>query len=199
MRRLLLIATLSLLSHNASAQKSDGASGSHPSQPPELRTPKTVTLSPSYGCRAKEEFQKGYEGTALFLSDFEKRMNTPNLLFNGSCGSKDDFDVVTHGGNFSTIADLTAGGSSGTAQVFDSFEEYDSISRREFREAGFAQRVPVKVGHTYVVLVDKALGETQVRGVFIFTVVDHIPNKRVALSYEVKDYQIRKPGFDRAK
>jgi hypothetical protein len=164
-------------------------------QTPELRTARTATLSPAYGCRTKEEFQKGYEGTALFLSDFVKRDNSPDLLFNGACGGEDTFDPATHGGNRSLIADLDAGTSHGATSLLDSFDKYDSLSRREMRDAGFSERAPVKAGHTYVVLIDK----TRVRGVFVFTVLDYEANKHVTLSYEVKDYQIRQAGFDRIK
>jgi hypothetical protein len=157
-------------------------------QTPELHTAKTVTLSPAYGCRAKEEFQKGYESTALFLSDFVRRDNSPDLLFNGACGGEDTFDPATHGGNRSLIADLDRG-----ASVLNSFDKYDSLSRGAMRDAGFSERAPVKAGHTYVVLIDK----TRVRGVFVFTVLDYEANKHVTLSYEVQDYQIRQAGFDR--
>lgn len=62
---------------------------------PELNTIKTATLSPSYSCRSKEEFRRGYDRTALFLSRYSDDRNSPDLLFNGACGSADDFDVST--------------------------------------------------------------------------------------------------------
>ncbi len=49
---------------------------------PELHKIKKITLSPSYSCRSKQEFQKGYQQTALFLSG---PCNGPDLLFNGAC------------------------------------------------------------------------------------------------------------------
>jgi hypothetical protein len=195
MRQIHCLAIFFLLALSATAQDARLPPVKQPHDTPELRTAKTVTLSPSYSCRAQEEFQKGYEGTALFLSDFAKRDNSPDLLFNGACGSEDYFQPVTHGGNNSFIADLDAGESSHAPILLDSFDKYDMLSRREFREAGFTDRVPVKMGHTYVVLIDKA----RARGVFVFTVMDYTPNKRVELSYEVKDYHTCPLAFDRIK
>ena len=70
---------------------------------PELHTIKTITLSPSYSCREKDEFQKGYANTALFLSAYAKQRNSPDLLFNGACRSEDHFGA---GNDMSLIADL---------------------------------------------------------------------------------------------
>lgn len=75
---------------------------------PPLHRIKGVTLSPSYSCRSAEEFGRGYENTALFLSDFAKQRNSPDLLFNGACGSEDYFEAATAGDDMSLVADLGA-------------------------------------------------------------------------------------------
>jgi len=69
---------------------------------PELHRIRTATLSPSYSCRSEEEFQKGYENTALFLSKYSLRRNSPELLFNGACKTWD----YLQGHGLDVIADL---------------------------------------------------------------------------------------------
>lgn len=64
---------------------------------PELHKIQRVTLSPSYSCRSSEDFHKGYENTALFLSAYSRKMNSPELLFNGACKSADWFEAATAG------------------------------------------------------------------------------------------------------
>jgi hypothetical protein len=61
----------------------------------------------------------------------------------------------------------------------------------------FVKTVPVEEGHTYAVLLNKR----ELRGLFVFTVVNHVPNQRVLLKYAVKEYQIldvkeSSSGFD---
>src|SRR4051812_28344367 len=75
-------------------------------QLPELHRIFTATLSPSYSCRSKEDFKKGYESTALFLVPIANAQNSPDLLFNGACGSRDYFGASTAGDDMSLIADL---------------------------------------------------------------------------------------------
>src|SRR5918993_1737282 len=98
MRHFCLMTMLLLFGVMASAQETFS--------PPALNTVEAATLSPSYSCRTKEEFQKGYRKTALFLSELVKRYGSPDLLFNGACGSEDNFQSATHGANESVIADL---------------------------------------------------------------------------------------------
>jgi hypothetical protein len=73
---------------------------------PELHKVKTVTLSPSYSCRSKQDFRKGYGATALFLSGYSDDRNAPDLLLNGGCGAEDYFQGSTAGDDMSLIADL---------------------------------------------------------------------------------------------
>src|SRR5688500_8951387 len=92
------VASVSGLAQN-SIQKSDL---------PDLHKIKTVTLSPSYSCRSADEFQRGYQNTALFLTAYSKQINSPDLLFNGACRSEDYFHAATAGDDMSLIADLGA-------------------------------------------------------------------------------------------
>jgi hypothetical protein len=163
---------------------------------PELHAIKTITLAPSYSCRPSEEFQKGYANTALFLSAYSKQRNSPDLLFNGACKSDDYFQASTAGDGFSLIADL--GGevfleevSASRAFNLKRIHSYADYSK-------FAQTVKVAANHTYAVL----LNESDKRGLFVFKVVEYVPNEKVVLKYAVKSYQItpnavvRAEGFD---
>lgn len=160
---------------------------------PELHVIKTVALSPSYGCRPAEEFQKGYMGTALFLSDYSRRRNSPDLLFNGACESQDYFDVSTAGDDMALIADLGTGLSVEKITAHSAFNVKGALPH--FTK--FERIVKVAKDHTYAVLVNKR----EIRGLYVFTVVDYVPNKRVGLRYAVKEYQIMSvkaasAGFD---
>jgi len=164
---------------------------------PDLHTIKTITLSPSYSCRTPEEAQKGYEQTALFISSYSKQRNSPDLLFNGACKSDDEFQASTAGDDFSLIADLGANVSLEEVSASRAFNLRRLHSDGDYSK--FAQRVKVLSNHTYAVLIN----ESDKRGLFIFQVMVHVPNKSVDLRYAVKSYQImptsslfRSAGFD---
>lgn len=155
---------------------------------PALHQIKEVTLSPSYSCRPDEEFKKGYEGTALFLSDFARRRTGPDLLFNGACDSEDYFHAATAGDDMSLIADLGADVrledlSASRAFNLQRVHHYPAYSK-------FARMVKAEAGHTYAVL----LSASDRRGLFVFTVDEHVPNKLVRLRYAVKSYQVTPAG-----
>ena len=161
---------------------------------PELHKIKTTTLAPSYSCRTKQEFRRGYEQTALFLSSYTDDRNAPDLLFNGACGSEDNFQGSTAGDDMSLIADLgSVPLESVTAQsAFNirNIHSFDLYSR-------FASEAKVEANHTYAVLINKS----EVRGLFVFSVVNYVPNKKVDLRYAVKEYQLlnvraQSEGFD---
>lgn len=155
---------------------------------PTLNQIKEVTLSPSYSCRTPEEFARGVENTALFLSDSAKRWSGADLLFNGACGAPDYFEAATAGDDMSVIADLGAGipfeelsaERAFNVQRLHAFPEYSK----------FAKVVKVEAGHAYAVL----LNARYKRGLFVFTVTDYLPNKKVTLRYAVKSYQVMNPG-----
>jgi hypothetical protein len=186
MKRLLIVSAMLLMVGTAKAQQDPGL--------PELHKIKTVSLSPSYSCRSKEDFQKGYENTALFLSSFSKRFNSPDLLFNGACGSDDYFQASTAGDDMALVADLDDA-SLEDISAHLAFNTSNVFAFKKFTR--FVTAARVKVGHTYAVLLNKG----ELRGLFIFTVTDYVPNQRVDLKYAVKQYQLinrkaESPGFD---
>ena len=161
---------------------------------PDLHTIKSATLWPSYSCRSRDEFRGGYKQTALFLSQYSDDRNSPDLLFNGACGSADYFEAATAGDDMSLIADL---GTVALAEVtahkafnFKDVHAFDLYSR-------FTRESPVVDGHTYAVLINKS----DVRGLVIVHVSAYEPNKKVELQYAVKEYQLlavksQAEGFD---
>jgi hypothetical protein len=164
---------------------------------PLLRAIKTATLSPSYSCRSKQEFDKGYGNTALFLSTPGVEVNSPDLLFNGACGSENYFDVSLAGDEMSLIADLGAVPiEQVTAQK--AFHMMGGTMGRNFSR--FALAAKVEQGHTYAVVVNQA----DRRGLFVFTVDEYVPDRKVVIRYDVKNYQIiqlvaQSAGFDWGK
>src|ERR1043166_4793909 len=160
---------------------------------PELHTIKTVTLSPPYSCRSREQFQKGYQSTALFLSAYSKQRNVPDLLFNGACKSGNYFQPGT---TFSLIADLGSEVELSDVSVLRALNLKRVHSFAEYSK--FVQAVDVEIDHTYAVL----LNEDDMRGLFVFKVVEYVPDERVVLKYAVKSYEviptrgIRSEGFD---
>ena len=161
---------------------------------PKLHVINSVTLSPSYSCRSKDDFKKGYEKTALFLSSYSKKRNSPDLLFNGACGSEDYFVAATSGDSMGLIADL---GTDASVEELSAHLVFNKQNVHSFPSySRFAQAVKVEANHTYAVL----LNSSDIRGLFIFTVTTYVPNKRVEIRYAVKDYQIldlkaKSPGF----
>jgi hypothetical protein len=147
---------------------------------PELHTIKTITLSPPYSCRPSEQFQKGYENTALFLSAYSKQRNIPDLLFNGACKADNYFQAGT---TFSLVADL------GDVPV----DEVSASNAFNFKrvhsfpdQSKFVQASNVELNHTYAVL----LNEDDIRALFVFKVVEFVPDEKVVLRYAVKSYQV---------
>lgn len=161
---------------------------------PELHIIRRATLSPSYSCRSEKHVQYGYAKTALFLSTYSERMNSPDLLFNGACKSEDYFEGSTAGDDMSLIADLgtvsledVTSSSAFNVQRIHSFNLYSR----------FAELAKVEAHHTYALVINKS----GVRGLLVFFVEDYQPNKQVNLSYAVKEYQIlnvkaQSKGFD---
>ncbi|HEY6307276.1 MAG TPA: hypothetical protein VI488_12550 [Candidatus Angelobacter sp.] len=161
---------------------------------PELHAIKSATLSPSYSCRSKEEFRTGYAKTALFLSAYSDDRGSPDLLFNGACGAEDYFEGSTAGDDMSLIADLGAVPleevTAHKAFNFKSVHSFDLYSK-------FAEEAKVENNHTYVVLINKR----EIRGLFVFSVANYVPNKKADLRYAVKEYQVmnvksESEGFD---
>ena len=163
---------------------------------PELHKIKSVTLSSSYSCRSKEDFQKGYANTALFLTD-EGRWHGPDLLFNGACGSLDYLEGQTAGDDMTLIADL------GKVSLENLRADQAFNVKRVHSDdlySRFMSVAEIEVGHTYAVLINKS----QVRGLVFISVTAWVPNQKLDLKYVVKEYQLlivrkQSPGFDWTK
>lgn len=189
MRLLLTFATIVMVSAPFDSQGPQSTLGL-----PELHTIKTAILSPTYSCRSREAFRRGYEGTALFLSQYSDERNAPDLLFNGACGSDDFFEASTAGDDMSLIADL------GNVPL----EEVTAMKAFNFKGVNspdlyskFTQNAKVEANHTYAVLINKHA----VRGLFIVSVASFVPDQKVELRYAVKEYQVldvraKSEGFD---
>lgn len=156
---------------------------------PELHKINKVTLGPSYSCRIREDFQKGYQNTALFLSRYSKE-SSPELLFNGACGGEDFLQVQMAGDQMSLIADL---GEVPLANV---------TAQSVFRTRGvhFESEQKIHLNHTYAVLIHDA----RERGLFVFMPTGYVPNERLDLKYAIKEFQVlnveaQSPGFDWGK
>lgn len=187
MRKLILFAAVVALALTAFADQNYDL--------PELHVIKTATLSPCYSCRSGEEFQKGYGNTALFLSSYSKQRNNPDLLFNGSRGGEDYFESVNSGDDMALIADLGPDVSVEKITAHSAFNLRNVHSYPAYTK--FARVAKAEKNHTYAVLLNKG----EIRGLFVFTVVNYTPNERVDLRYAVKDYQIlavkaSSSGFD---
>jgi hypothetical protein len=187
MKSLLPIALMLLTAAPSIPQKNPESLGL-----PELHKINKITLAPSYSCASEADFAKGYGNSALYLSAYSKRINAPELLFDGACKSPDYFSAATAGDFLDVIADfgdvrledLIA------ADVFGPRSSVDST-------APFRYKVKTQLGHTYCVLINKGM----TRGFFYFKVVGYVPNQKLDLEYVVMDYSLiqeqnRTPGFD---
>lgn len=177
--QLMTVLSLALLSSGASAQRP-----AVQRELPELHVIAAATLAPSYSCREASELSRGYAGSALFLSSAAEQLNAPDLLFNGACGSPDTFSASTAGDDMALIADLGAGASIEGVTAHRAFN-LERVAQAE-NYTRFTQTALVIAGHTYAVLLNKA----HVRGLFVFAVTTHQPNRSVAIRYAVKSYNV---------
>ena len=138
--------------------------------------------------------------TALFLSDYARQRNSPDLLFNGACRAVDYLEASTAGDDMSLVADL------GTGISLDDLSASQAFNVRRVHASAayskFARVATIEQGHTYAVL----LNASDKRGLFMLSVTEHVPGAKVTLRYAVKAYEvmpggrISSPGFqwDRA-
>jgi hypothetical protein len=188
MKPLLVIGLIILMAYSAIADQKPDV--------PQLHVIKKVTLSPPYSCRPRSEFEKGYQQTALFLTEYSRLRLGPDLLFNGGCDGRDYFESAVGGFDMSLIADLGDGISLEEVAALRAFNPNRLHSFPEYSR--FAQIAEVKLNHTYAVV----LNRWNMRSLFVFTVTGYIPSNRVDLLYAVKAYQffpqpqIESPGFD---
>jgi hypothetical protein len=188
---LLALVLLTVL-YPARSQRTQTSTTHQPVTLPTLNAVQSVTLSPPYSCNNEG---LNYNTDAIFLSDYSKQVNSPELLFNGACGSEDYFDVNTAGDSMSLIADLgnTPLNAVTTHKAFNLQNVFSWTAYSQF--ARVAKIVP---GHTYAAVIN--MGDR--RGLFVFNVEKFVPDREVDLQYTVKNYQVnlgaiqRSPGFD---
>lgn len=136
--------------------------------------------------------QGNYEASALFLSKYSKQRNSPELLFNGACGSDLYIEAATAGDDFALIADL------GRVSIESvSASKAFNYQRTVGKDNSFKQTMPAIQGHTYAVLIAKS----EIRALYVLH-INLIDSKgRMAITYAVKSYSIQKsisqsPGFE---
>jgi hypothetical protein len=147
-----------------------------PSLLPPLRIVQSAVIGPSYSCGGN------YSNAALYVTEENRRLEFPDLMFNGACGSDNYFALNLAGDEMSLIADLGTTPLAGLneANVFNlrGVNTYADYTQ-------FSWIAKVIEGHTYAV----ALNSGVTRGVFAFTVTRLVPDKQVALQYEVFSYE----------
>jgi len=152
---------------------------------PALYKIQEVALSPSYSCQG-DNFN-GYRGPALFLTAESRRRNAPVLVFNGACGSEDEFDVALAGDDMSLIADL---GENVPLQKVDAARAFNLLRvHRDDAYSSFRQVARAVAGHTYAVL----LNSSERRGLIVFQVVSLAHNASTSIRYAVLSYEVLRP------
>jgi len=147
---------------------------------PALHKIKRAILSPSFSCRSNLQ---EYQASVLFLSRYTRRRNSPDLLFNGACGSQDYFEGPHAKDDISLVADLghirLEDVSAHLAFNTKNIHSFDLYSK-------FVAEARVQDGHTYALLISTR----DLRGLVVFTVVNYVPNQEVDLRYAVEEYQL---------
>lgn len=198
MKKICLLTLLALSLGVAARAQGQKLAKSEKVELPELNVIKPVTLAPCYSCRTPEEFARGYEQTALFLTEHSRRRNSPALLFNGSPGSGADyFQVSMAGAEMSVIADLGAGLDISDLTAVEFVHGVGARAGGPGTPMPFRTQAPVGVGRTYALIINKG----EYRGLLYFTVTAHVPNQLVELRYTLKHFEAltlvgRSPGFD---
>lgn len=172
--------SIAILALSLSAQ----ASGSN-SLLPALHKIESYTFNNTYSCGGN------YETSALFLSETSKQRNSPDLLFNGACGTVPYIEASTAGDDFSLISDL---GNIPLEGV--SASKAFNTARVAGLDNTFKKTMPVQPGHTYAVLIAKRV----VRALYVLR-VDQITEGQMKIRYAIKSYAIQTtkaegPGFD---
>ena len=164
---------------------------------PELHRIQPAAMWPTYGCRfERKEMPQGYRDSGLFLTNNDRSHDSPSVLFNGGCTGDDYFTVGFGGDDMSLIEDL--GPDVPLESVTASLPfRLRTLYPDEKANARFDVSAPVRVGHTYAVLVNVPSR----RCLFAFTVVSHEPHERVEVRYKVFHFQLFRfereaPGFD---
>ncbi len=135
---------------------------------PELYKIKQVQFAGPYGC------VQGYNGSALFLSDEDRRLNNPILLYYGICPPQQaTFICAMSGNSLANIADL------GT-KTLSSFTANDAIYATNFQD-----EAPVVSGHTYFAIIAR----DDLRAMLAFSVDNLNADGSVDLSYALMMYE----------
>lgn len=156
------------------------------SEVPTLHRIKTIRLEKPYSCGGS------YESSALFLSDYSKKRNSPELLYNGACGGPNFVDASTAGDDFALIADL---GEVPIQAV--SANRAINFERVVGKENLFKDKQITKKNHTYAVLISKS----EIRALYVFKILSQEQDGAMIIEYAVKSYSIQKSivessGFD---
>jgi hypothetical protein len=153
---------------------------------PTLHKIEEYTFQAPYSCNGS------FEKSALFLSQYSKTRNAPDLLFNGACGSPLYVEASTAGDDFSLISDL------GTVSLDSvSASKAFNYQRAVGHDNTFTQTAQVIEGHTYTVLIAKS----EIRALYAFTVESISPTGEMKIKYAVKSYSLHttkteSSGFD---
>jgi hypothetical protein len=189
-----LILTLTLVLAGCGARGSDPATGRALDgiEPvlPALNAVERVTFTHPYSCYSGGG-APSYDGSALFLSDYARQRNAPDLLYDGACGSTAYLQAATAGDDFALIADL---GEVPLAQVTPAMAF--NLTQVVGGDNTFTRTAPVVVGHTYAVLISKS----DIRALFVLRVEAQVADGPMTISYAVKAYAIQEtlasaPGF----
>ena len=156
------------------------------SELPELHKIEVYTFQAPYSCNGD------YAKSALFLSIYSKKLNAPDLLFNGACNSPLYIHADTAGDDFALISDL------GDVSLESVSASRAIDSDRTFgMENTFKSRMPVVEGHTYSVLISKS----EIRALYVLKIDKLLPDGTMEIRYAVKSYSIQEtvnesPNFD---
>jgi len=153
---------------------------------PGLHQIKTITLPSPYSCGGS------YEKSAIFLSDFSRDKNAPDLLYNGACGSENNLEASTAGDDFSLIADL----GEVNLEAVTAAKAFN-LKNMVGSDNTFKENAKIKLKHVYAVLTSKA----EIRSLIIYKVISHNKDGRLTLQYAVKSYSLQETikessGFD---
>ncbi len=152
---------------------------------PQLHQVNTIKLKAPYSCNGS------YKKSAIFLTDYSESRNSPDLLYNGACGSKKYIGASTAGDDFSLIADL---GDIDIEKVTAS--KSFNFQRTVGSDNTFKESARLIKGHTYAVLTSKS----DIRSLVIYKLTELKPNGEAKFEYSVKSYSIQEsideaPGF----
>lgn len=170
MKKPILVA-LFMLASCASAQSESSMSL------PRLHVIQSVTFSKPYSCNSMS-----YESSALFLSEFARNRNMPDLLYNGACRSEPSMSATTAGDDFTLISDL------GKVPL-EKVTAHKALNWTNIvgQDNKFQQTIKPVVGHTYAVLISKQ----EIRALYVLTVDSIEQDGPMTIRYAVKSYSVQ--------